>query len=41
MDQPIGFVSKEQKDKVCYLKRSIYGFKQSSTSWYFRFHKVI
>ena len=25
MDQPIGFVSKGQEDKVCCLKRSIYG----------------
>jgi len=30
MDQPIGFVSKGQEDKVCRLKRSIYGLKQSS-----------
>jgi len=27
MDQPIGFVSKGQEDKVCRLKRSIYGLK--------------
>ena len=30
MDQPIGFVSKGQEDKVCHLKKSIYGLKQSS-----------
>ena len=30
MDQPIGFVTKGQKHKVCKLKRSIYGLKQSS-----------
>ena len=41
MDQSIGFVSKGQEDKVCRLKRSIYGLKQSSRSWYFRFHEAI
>ena len=41
MDQPIGFVSKGQEDKVCRLKRSIYGLKQSSRSWYLRFHEAI
>jgi len=40
MDQPIGFVSKGQEHKVCRLKRSIYGLKQSSRSWYFRFHEA-
>jgi len=30
MDQPIGFVSKEQEDKICHLKKSIYSLKQSS-----------
>jgi len=27
MDQPIGFVSKGQKEKLCRLKSSIYGLK--------------
>ena len=27
MDQPIGFVSEGQEDKVCHLKRSIYDLK--------------
>jgi len=27
LDQPLGFISKGQEDKVCYLKRSIYGLK--------------
>ena len=41
MDQPISFVSKDQEDKVCHLKRSIYSLKQSSRSWYFRFHGFV
>jgi len=41
MDQPIGFVSKGQEDKVCCLKRSLYGLKQFFRSWYFRFHEAI
>ena len=27
MDQPIDFVSKGQEDKVCHLKKSMYGLK--------------
>ena len=30
MDQPIGFTAKGQECKVCKLRRSIYGLKQSS-----------
>jgi len=41
MDQHIDFVSKFQEDKVCRLKRSIYGLKQSSRAWHFRFHEAI
>jgi hypothetical protein len=41
MDQPIGFVAKGQERKMCKLKRSIYGLKQSSRQWYLRFHQAI
>jgi len=33
MYQPEGFVKKGQEDLVCYLKRAIYGLKQSSRLW--------
>ena len=41
MDQPISFVLKGQEEQVCSLKKFIYGLKQSSRAWYFRFHKAI
>lgn len=33
MDQVEGFVLEDQEDKVCHLKLSIYGLKQSSRSY--------
>ncbi|KAL0431869.1 UNVERIFIED_CONTAM: Retrovirus-related Pol polyprotein from transposon TNT 1-94 [Sesamum radiatum] len=41
MDQPEGFQEMGQKRKVCRLKRSVYGLKQSSRQWYYRFHRAI
>lgn len=41
MDQPKGFQEKGHERKVCRLKRSIYGLKQSSRQWYHRFHRAI
>jgi hypothetical protein len=37
MVQPEGFVDPKNSDKVCKLKRSIYGLKQASRSWNIRF----
>ena len=34
MQQPIGFVKKEEEDKVYKLKKAIYGLKQAPRAWY-------
>ena len=41
MDQPAGFEVQGHERKVCCLKRSINGLKQSSRQWYLRFHDSI
>ncbi|KAK8690580.1 hypothetical protein V6N13_074112 [Hibiscus sabdariffa] len=41
MTQPEGFVTPENARKVCKLQRSIYGLKQASRSWNFRFNEAI
>ena len=41
MEQPTGFVEEGNKHKVCKLLKSIYGLKQSSRQWYFRFQEVV
>lgn len=33
MEQPEGFIEPGNEDKVCLLKRSLYGLKQSSRQW--------
>jgi len=40
MEQPRGFES-SNANKVCKLKRSIYGFKQASRSWKICFNNEI
>ncbi|KAL0416228.1 UNVERIFIED_CONTAM: hypothetical protein Slati_3454700 [Sesamum latifolium] len=41
MDQPEGFTSIREEQKVCRLQRSIYGLKQAFRSWNMRFDEVI
>lgn len=41
MDQPEGFVMEGKEHLGCRLKKSIYGLKQASRQWYFKFDQVI
>lgn len=41
MNVPPGYASKETAGKVCRLKKSIYGLKQSPRAWFSRFAHVL
>lgn len=41
MEQPPGFIAQGKYSKVCYLKKSLYGLKQSSGAWLGKFSEVI
>ena len=41
MSLPPGFENKLGSDKVCRLKKSLYGLKQSPRAWFERFEKIV
>ena len=41
MKQPEGFVSENNPNSVCYLKKAIYGLKQASKCWNDTFHEYL
>lgn len=41
MDIAPGFESEATTKKVCKLKKSLYGLKQSPRAWFYRFTKVL
>jgi len=38
---PLGFETENTKGKVCKLKKSLYGFKQSPRAWFKRFSDTL
>lgn len=41
MQQPPGYILEGQENKVCLLKKSLYGLKQSPRQWYLKFDAFI
>jgi transposase InsO family protein len=41
MEQPVGFITAGQEDKVCLLQKALYGLKQASRAWNLQFHGVL
>ena len=41
MEQPPGFVAQGEYGKVCRLKKSLYGLKQSPRAWFGKFSEVV
>ncbi|KAL6313697.1 hypothetical protein AAG906_010115 [Vitis piasezkii] len=41
MEQPPGFVAQGEYGKVCHLRKSLYGLKQSPRAWFGKFSEVI
>ena len=41
MEQPLRFVAKGKIEKVCCIRKSLYGLKQSPRAWFGKFSQVI
>ena len=41
MEQPLGFVARGEIGKVCCLRKSLYGLKQSPRAWFGKFNQVV
>ena len=41
MEQPSGFVAQEEIGKVCHLRKSQYGLKQSPSAWFGKFSQAV
>ena len=41
MKQPPGFVAQEKCGKICRLRKSLYGLKQSPQAWFGKFIEAI
>ena len=41
MEQPLGFVAQGGIGKVCRLRKSLYGSKQSPCAWFGKFNQAI
>ena len=41
MEQPHGYVAQGESSKVCFLRRAIYGLKQSPCTWFAKFSGLL
>ena len=41
MKQPPGFVAQRESDKVCRIRKSLYGLKQSPLTWFGKFSQAL